>query len=257
MKLCVLGSGSEGNSILFQTRKACILIDSGFSAAEMEKRLSLAGYRPADIDAIFISHEHIDHIRSVKMLHEKYNISLFANRPTANEVRKIFKNNLKFHIFLTNRPFVFKDIVVEPFSVFHDAMEPVGFSIAYKNIKFSVATDLGFPSSGVKEKMKNSHFVVLESNHDEQMLLKSRRPHGLKKRILSRLGHLSNSSAGNLLQDICHQDLHKVILAHLSRECNSPQLAMETIRNIFTQNQNLSPDIEAACQDTVSEIYTL
>ena len=256
MKFCVLGSGSLGNSVLVETPKACILIDSGFSATETITRLNQAGYSPEQINAVLISHEHIDHIRSVKILHEKYNVSLFANRSTANAVRKILKAKLSFKIFLTNRPFQFKDIVIEPFSVFHDAAEPVGFTFKYKKLKLSVATDLGFPSSAVKEKMKHSNFIVLESNHDEQMLMKSRRPQQLKKRILGRHGHLSNASAGNLLSHLLHDNLQKVVLAHLSQECNKPQLALDTIRNIFNQNETAYPNIETACQDTVSPLYT-
>ena len=218
MRFCILGSGSSGNSILFQSPEACILVDSGFSAAEMEKRLDQAGFSPDQIDAIFISHEHIDHIRSIKTLHEKYGIALFANHPTANEIRKILKSPLPFKIFLTNRPFRFRDMIVEPFSVFHDATEPVGFSIAFSDFKLSIATDLGFPSSSVREKMKNSDFVILESNHDEDMLLRSRRPQHLKKRILGRHGHLSNNSAASLLHDLVHDKLQKIILAEMGQD---------------------------------------
>jgi phosphoribosyl 1,2-cyclic phosphodiesterase len=257
MKFCILGSGSEGNAILIQTPDVCVLVDAGFSVPVLEKRLRHVGYAPEQIDAVFISHEHIDHIRCLKTLHEKYKVALFANRPTANELRRIFDAPLPFNIFLTNRPFVFKDIMVEPFSVFHDAAEPVGFCITHKDIKLSVATDLGFPSTSVREKMKNSHFLILESNHDEQMLMKSRRPEQLKKRILSRHGHLSNNSAGSLLNHLVHKELKKVILAHLSRECNRPNLAVETIKSILAQNNTIFDDIETAFQDKASAIFTI
>ena len=133
---------------------------------------------------------------------------------------------------------------------------PVGFTFKHNNLKLSIATDLGFPSSAVKEKMKDSDFIVLESNHDEEMLMKSRRPHVLKKRILGRHGHLSNTSAGNLLSHLLHGNLQKVILAHLSQECNRPKLALDTIQHIVSQEDIPFPKIETAFQDRISPLYT-
>jgi len=255
MRFCILGSGSRGNSIFIETRKTKVLIDSGFSAVEMERRLNNIGCSVEEIDAIFISHEHIDHIKSVKVLSEKYGIKLFANKGTANEIRRIFNARMKFYIFLSNKVFEFKDLLVEPFSVFHDAVDPVGFSIKSGNFKFSVATDLGFASSAVKTKMFGSDFVVLESNHDEEMLKKSRRPDDLKRRILGRHGHLSNVSAANLLSEIYHKDLKNIVLAHLSEECNSPALAVETAKSFLSDKFSLHPEIDAASQNELSRVY--
>ncbi len=255
MRFCVLGSGSKGNSIFVETGEAKILIDGGFSALEMGKRLENIGVSLEEIDALFISHEHIDHIKSVKVLYEKYGIKLFSNKATADEIRRILKTKMRFHVFLNNRPFVYKDMIVEPFSVFHDAVDPVGFSIKSGSFKFSVATDLGFASTALKSKMLSSDFVILESNHDEDMLMNSKRPLELKKRILGRHGHLSNSSAGGLLCDIYHRGLKNVVLAHLSEECNAPSLAVDTVKNMLLEKWEEHPSIDTALQNEIGKIY--
>ncbi len=233
-KLWILGSGSAGNAIYFSSPNARILIDIGLGPRQLAGRLGQIGASPNEIDAVLISHEHTDHIRGLKLLgrEEFRGAFCYANRLTAQAIHGAIgslPDNIR--LFSNGDPFTVADVTVNPFSVLHDAIDPVGFEITCNGLKVTVATDLGFVTGLVRERMKGSDCVVIEANHDENLLKQDvHRPWSLKQRILGKTGHLSNESAGRLLAEIAHQGLSKVVLAHISRDCNTPALARTAAR---------------------------
>ncbi|MFC2140334.1 MBL fold metallo-hydrolase [Candidatus Auribacterota bacterium] len=260
LRICVLGSGSRGNSIYIGVNNTHLLIDVGLSCKEMEKRLAEIGVSPEEINGILISHEHIDHIKGIPLLSSKFNIPVFSNRLTAGKIKENIKNgvqkNLRLNIFLGGNIFEVNALEVKPFSVFHDAIDPVGFIVSYKDKKIAVATDLGFPSSLVKERLKGVDAIILESNYDIEMLKNSKRPWSLKQRIMGRQGHLSNIVAANLLADVMHDDLQEIFLVHLSQDCNSPDLALKTTREKVL-NKSYQGNLRMTYQKSVSELVAL
>lgn len=228
--ICSLASGSKGNSFYIGTPKTKILIDAGIGIQTLQKRLQEINIDVADINAILISHEHIDHIRSISVLSTKYKIPLFTNSETAKAIITLLPGPFRFKIFSTEEYFHFRDLKILPFSIQHDALDPVAFIIEIDSIKIGVCTDLGFITSLTKKYLEKCNYLVLESNHEVNLVHASSRSTIYKRRVLSRMGHLSNDDCGKLLQDIFHEELRHVILAHLSSECNRHDLALDKIK---------------------------
>ena len=224
MRFSVLSSGSKANSTIIRTADATILIDCGLSAKQLEIRLNQVGISPSSIDAILVTHEHSDHIHGVPTMSKRYKIPVFANHQTLKQIPKSFH----FEQFQNGVDFWVKGTRITPFSITHDAVDPVGFSIFSEGLKFSQATDLGRVTLLVSEHLKDSNFLVLESNHDQEMLRNCEYPWELKTRISSSYGHLSNDDAASLLSEIKHSDLRHVVLGHLSEHSNTPSLALST-----------------------------
>jgi len=254
-ELWVLGSGSAGNAIYFSSGNARILIDIGFGPRELSRRLKLIGADEARIDAVLISHEHTDHIKGLNFLRYHPNIFCYANRLTAEAINQAsgwLPDNLR--LFSTGEPFSVGDIGINPFSVLHDSIDPVGFEILCNGRKVSVATDLGFVTGLVRERMKGSDCVIIEANHDENLLKYDvHRPWSLKQRIMGKTGHLCNESAGRLLAEIAHKGLAKIVLAHISRDCNTPALAKETVQRHLSKADMGHIPVIVAEQQRVSE----
>lgn len=238
-RLWILGSGSGGNAIYLSSPGARLLIDIGFGPRQLVQRLRQIDADPAQIDAVLISHEHSDHVRGLNLLKRKALPKAFcyANRLTAEAIHSATGSLPdKLCLFSDGDPFTIADITVNPFSVLHDAIDPVGFEILCNGVKITVATDLGFVTGLVRERMKDSHCVIIEANHDEGLLKHDvHRPWSLKQRILGKTGHLSNDSAAKLLAEIAHDQLGKVVLAHISRDCNTPALARSTAQKHLTK----------------------
>lgn len=254
-RLWILGSGSGGNAIYLSSAKARILIDIGFGPRQLSQRLEQIGADPSRIDAVLISHEHTDHIKGLKFLKYHPNILCYANRLTADAVNKAtgsLPENLR--LFSDGDPFSIADVTINPFSVLHDAIDPVGFEILCNGLKVTVATDLGFVTGLVRERMKGSECVIIEANHDENLLKNDlHRPWSLKQRILGKTGHLSNESAGRLLAEIAHERLVKIVLAHISRDCNTPALAKSAVEKHLAKAGMSHIAIIVAKQHEVSE----
>ena len=249
-----LASGSKGNCLYFGTDNAKILIDAGVSTKVIESRLNTLNISLDQIDAVLVTHEHSDHISGLKTLTSKYNIPIFANHDTAKGIVSAFKSVPKFKIFSTGDDFEFADMEISPFSIPHDTLDPVAFTIKTSKHKVGICTDLGFVTSTVLSKLKKCDYLFLESNHEEEMVHASARPDKLKKRILGRSGHLSNSNCAKLILDIHHADLKHVHLAHLSGECNTPDVALN--KNIeFLQRHGISQLAITICpQHAISQI---
>jgi phosphoribosyl 1,2-cyclic phosphodiesterase len=226
---CPLASGSKGNALFLGTQNTRILIDAGISAKMVADRLDEIGVALSDIDAILITHEHTDHIRGLSSLALKHNIPVFANSDTAKSIVEILGEAPKFKIFSTGETFEFGDIEVHPFSVQHDTLDPVAFTIKTGSLKIGICTDLGFATTLVKNHLKNCDYLYIEANHQPSMVHACNRPQIYKQRVLSRQGHLSNEQCAELIAEIAHPGLKHIHLAHLSQECNNPQLALDTI----------------------------
>lgn len=224
---CPLASGSKGNSIFLGTKKTRILIDAGISFKKLSERLSQIDVDLDSIQAVLVTHGHIDHIQGVRMISEKLKIPILANRETAKEICSMLKVRPRFKIFTTGEPFIFEEIEVTPFSVSHDTMDPVAFRIDTGHLDLGFCTDLGFVSSLVQESLKLCDYLYLESNHEPSMVHACSRPKVYKQRVLSRQGHLSNDECAKLLQALLHPKLKHVHLAHLSGECNAAPLALK------------------------------
>lgn len=237
---CPLASGSKGNSIYFGTPHTKILIDAGIGPKILAKRLEEIGVGLDSIEAILITHEHTDHIQGVAALGCKMGIPIFANRETAKGIYSQLKECPKFKIFSTGESFEFGDLEIHPFSIKHDALDPVAFTIRTAGIKTGFCTDLGAATSLVKQALAGCDYLYLEANHQPSMVHASSRSPLYKERVLSSLGHLSNEDCGALLADLFHPGLKHVHLAHLSAECNTPEVALSVVLGKLKEKLDLS-----------------
>jgi len=250
MRVCTLASGSSGNSLYIQTDKAKVLVDAGISLRQIKLRLKNLGVEISEIDAVVVTHEHTDHALSLPKIENTTYIASATLNIWKDRVR-----NLKE--FETANPFTIKDLFINPFSVPHDALDPVGFTIETDHKKLGIVTDIGASTSLVKERLRGSNILVIEFNHDEEILKNSSYPWELKQRINSHLGHLSNRQAASLLSELLHNELGHVVLAHLSKSNNSPDVALRAaysvIRKVGGDNINLS----LAPRNTIGEVLTV
>ncbi|MDN3503981.1 MAG: MBL fold metallo-hydrolase [Rhabdochlamydiaceae bacterium] len=249
---CPLASGSKGNSLFFGSNDSKLLIDAGLSCRNLKSRLEEIGIDLAEIDAILITHEHSDHIRGLEKIVKDYNIPILCNSDTAKMILDSMDERPKFKIFTTGETFVWRDLKVHPFSIQHDTVDPVAFIIETEGLKFGMCTDLGFITSLVKEKLRECDYLVIEANHEVDLVHASRRPPMYKERVLGRQGHLSNEECGKLLVEIYHDKLKQVFLAHLSEECNQPDIALTKVADILGE-KGLELKLSIAHQEKVSE----
>ncbi len=256
MRICLLASGSKGNAIFVEAGSSKILVDAGLPAREVLHRLALIGVEGTELDAILISHEHSDHTRGAGPLARKLKIPLLISYPTCRETAvSIGKTELLE--FESGYPFTFRDSLIDPFPITHDACDPTGFLIECRDGKIGIATDLGIATRLVQEKLKGCRIAVIESNHDEEMLLNGPYPWHLKQRIKSRHGHLSNLESAALLDEIIHPGLEGIFLAHLSEVNNHPEVALRHAE-ILLEGQNVcAPRLFVGDQYRVSEVLSI
>ena len=227
MKVSVLGSGSRGNSVLVANTRTRILVDAGFSARSLEKRLGVLGVLPREIDAIVVTHDHGDHTRGAGVFARRHGTPVFITERTREACQGLFKGKERVVSYRAGYPFPVGSLRVEPFLTAHDARDPVAVALTdpTTGIKLGVATDLGRPTSQVRHALASSDVLVLEANHDPGLLHQGPYPVAVRARIASSHGHLSNEAAAQLALELLHPRLAAVILAHLSAECNRPELA--------------------------------
>lgn len=231
MKVAVLGSGSAGNATLVRAGHTHVLVDAGFSAKDLERRLGVLGVDPEQVQAIVISHDHGDHTRGMGVFARKHGTPLYMTEATRDACAKLLRGPEEVRTYRPGRPFVVGDVRVEPFITVHDAADPVGLAVVDEctGLRMGVATDLGRPTAQIRHALSRCDLLVLEANHDEVLLATSPYPWSVKRRIASSHGHLSNQAAAQFAVELLHPRLAGVVLAHLSNECNRPELALEVV----------------------------
>jgi phosphoribosyl 1,2-cyclic phosphodiesterase len=246
MIFCSLYSGSSGNSIFISSGNAKILIDAGLPGKSIEKALKDIEQNPAELDGIFVTHEHSDHVKGIGVLSRKYNLPVYANEKTwaamPASIGNIKEHNMK--VMLEEHVNI-KDIDIVSFEIPHDSASAQGYAVYHGNKKVAVATDLGHYSEAVRKNIQDADVVLIESNHDVEMLKFGPYPYPLKRRVLSDYGHLSNEACGKAIVDLIDGTKRKrVILGHLSETNNYPELAYQTVVNILREkNIELNKDI--------------
>ncbi len=253
----ILGSSSSGNCALLETPGCRVLIDMGLPSRKLTELLLSLDRRLADIDAVFITHEHSDHICGLAGLLRHPHVEVFANRETARAAQTRLRFRPKWNFFETGSTFTFRDLEVASFSIPHDASDPVGFifSIAAEAAPRRLAwcTDLGYVPELVRERIRGADVLVLESNYDPDMLDRDhRRPWSLKQRIKGRHGHLSNHAAHELLRTTENASWRRVYLAHLSRECNDVQLVRDTFAGLGRNGHRFAIEVIDPCTATIT-----
>lgn len=235
MRFCSLASGSSGNCLYVETERTRVLIDAGFSGKQIEQMLRNIGVDPKTLNYIFVTHEHLDHVKGVGVMARRYRIPVVANFRTWEGMKKcigVLPKELMM-VFETGQDFSVRDLDVHPLSIFHDSLDPVGFVFFHKEKKLSIVTDTGYVSQAMTDTIKHSDLLFLESNHDTVMLENGPYPMHLKQRIRGTKGHLSNDDTGHVLAKSLKGKGETVILGHLSHENNVPLLAMDTVTTIL------------------------
>ncbi len=227
MKVCVLGTGSGGNATLVQAEGTRVLVDAGFSGRDLERRLALIGLAPDAVDAIVLSHDHGDHVRGAGIFSRRHGTPVHATERTLAACARIFRGTEPTVTYRVGRHFEVGTIRVEPFLTVHDAADPVALALVdtTTQTRIGVATDLGRPNAQIRLALAGADFLILEANHDEELLRKGPYPWAVQQRIASSHGHLSNHAAARFACELLHPRLAGVLLAHLSEECNRPELA--------------------------------
>lgn len=242
IELCPLASGSSGNAICVGNDHTHVLIDAGVSGKRIEQGLNSMGLTGTDIDAIMITHEHIDHIAGLGVLARKLHVPMYATTGTIQAIKESNKlGKIDEDLFVpinAGDGFVVKDLEIKTIPTFHDAADPCAYRISYGDKRVAVMTDLGNFNQNIVDELQGLDALLLEANHDIRMLQTGPYPYYLKKRILSDYGHLSNERCGQLLCEILHDDLKAVILGHLSKENNMEELAYEAVRMEITMGDN-------------------
>lgn len=258
IKFCNLFSGSSGNSTYIETSNTKLLVDAGVSCQKITKALESIGVSVSDINGILISHEHSDHIKGIEVISKKYGIPIYATKKTWNAMSNLKIDKSSKGIFSAGEEFKIGDILVLPFSIPHDAADPCAFCLFNGTKKITIATDIGHLNDELIKKMYASDILLLESNYDRDTLLCGPYPYILKKRIQSDVGHLSNEMAGKAIKTLYENGVSNIILGHLSKENNFPELAYQTTLNeINTSSCNLPFYLSVAKRDEIDDVITL
>ena len=234
MRMMPIASGSSGNCIYIGSDDTHILIDAGISRKKIEEGLNSIDVSLKDIDAVFVTHEHIDHIKGLGVMSRKDGIPIYSTDGTINGIKAATSlGNIDsdyYHIIEADTDIHLKDMTIHSFSVSHDANEPVAYSVYCDNNKASVITDLGYYDDYIIDNLENSDMMLVEANHDINMLQIGSYPYYLKQRILGNKGHLSNDSSARLINSLLNDNIKGIYLGHLSKENNYDKLAYETVK---------------------------
>jgi len=248
MKICLLASGSKGNALLIASGRSRLLIDAGLSARELCRRLDAVGVAPGELTGIAVTHEHVDHVRGLGLLSRRYDLPVYLHHSVA-AVLANSQQPARVVEFASGQDLSIGDLVLRAFPVTHDATATVGFTVTGSCCKLGVATDLGVATRLVAEELRGCQALVLESNHDEDLLRDGPYPWPIKQRIRSSHGHLSNRDSAVLLESLCWQGLDTVCLAHLSETNNHPELAVSAARAVLDRQESCRPNLLLGRQD--------
>ena len=239
-QVVMLASGSKGNAALISTDSQRFLVDVGISCRELVKRMQQVGAAPEELDGVFVTHEHVDHVKGIVTFAKKYQVPLYASQGTWRAVISRYPELNRANCRLTGQRLLVGDVSVACFATSHDAAQPQGYSFLWRSgeTKCTYVTDTGFVTPTVREAVQGSDVLVLEANHDVEMLKNGSYPYELKQRILGTRGHLSNNTAGQFLLQL-EKMPRRIFLAHLSEQNNLPKLALDTVKNILDSKKRL------------------
>ena len=236
MRFAVLGSGSGGNAAVVECGGLRLMIDAGLSAKQLSLRLQQVGIDPASLDGILLTHEHGDHVRGLKVFLKQNPVPVFTTPATARVVREGGIEGGTWKFFEAGQVFAIGGIAVETFAIQHDAVDPVGFVVGHDTRRLGFLSDAGFVTRSMTERLRGLDGIFVEANYDEGLLeADTKRPWSIKQRISSRHGHLSNGQVTELIRDIAHPALGRVVLGHLSSDCNTPETILSMLRNCLAE----------------------
>src|ERR1700747_2519918 len=256
----MLGSGSAGNSALVATDHCKILVDGGLSARQLVLRLEQCGVTPEQLDGVLLTHEHGDHICGLEVLCRKFDLPIYCNRLTAEVLRSggLSERCRNWRLFGTGAEFSICDVRVQTFPVPQDAVDPLGFVFQAGSGSLGFITDLGYVTKLIVERLRQVQTLVIETNHDEKLLRNdTHRPWPVKQRIQSRHGHLSNTSAASVIEQLLPGKIERVVLGHLSRDCNTPVLALETVRASLAKCGKVDMKVYCATQFEITPQFRI
>ncbi len=234
LRCCVLASGSTGNAVYIEAGSTAVLVDAGVGIRQLQSAMHAIGVSPEVLDGVLVTHEHQDHVRGILPVLRRFGPPLYTSEGTWRELRGRLADIPSTPRFIAaGRPFALGEIVVEPFALSHDALEPLGFVFHAFGRKLVLATDLGYVSAKIRDLTRGAHTYIVEANHDVEMLRGGPYPWHLKRRILGDKGHLSNDSAAEYLLDVVTDATADVFLAHLSQENNHPETALAAVNRLF------------------------
>jgi phosphoribosyl 1,2-cyclic phosphodiesterase len=265
VRVSVLASGSRGNTAIVESSSARILVDAGISCRETFKRLKSLGRDPREISAILITHEHSDHIYGLATLAKKLKVPVFMTGATHQAWKRSVRDQSgdapqieKLEIFSAGRSFQVADITVTPFTIPHDAADPVGFTFRAEGTKIAIATDLGYVPASVCDHLRRCDVLIIESNHDLEMLRVGPYPWSVKQRVMSRVGHLSNESLAQFFAKHYDGGASYIVLAHISEQNNHPEIALRAAQEALGPQQTLLNNrVMLAGQDSPMETIRL
>lgn len=241
MRFAVLGSGSGGNAAVVECSGTRLLVDAGLSAKQLVRRMRLVGVEPESLDGILLTHEHGDHVAGLRVLMKSLEVPVFATPSTSHVVRENL-GPLSWKLFESGSRFAIGKIGVESFAVPHDAVEPVGFVFRREDCAIGLVSDAGHVTRAVSERLNGVQALFVEANYDDELLeADTRRPWSTKQRISSRHGHLSNAQTADLITQLVPSGLKRVVLGHLSKDCNKPEVAIAAM-------EGLGVEVACACQ---------
>lgn len=251
IEVCALASGSNGNCYYIGNENEAVLVDAGISRRQIVERMRRVGLSLSKVKAIFITHEHSDHSRGVRVLHAKSSIPVFMTKITFNNSRNVNRPE-KYNALLIDQWYSFRGIQVKAFSKSHDAVDPSSFIVKVHDKIIGVLTDIGHVCDNVVANFSQCHAVFLETNYDERMLQEGPYPSYLKYRVGSKKGHLSNNQAVALVEDHGHEELKHIFLSHISQENNHPTVALKSFESLSTKY-----DIKLTNRHAPTEVYKL
>ncbi|SDC12650.1 MULTISPECIES: MBL fold metallo-hydrolase [unclassified Candidatus Frackibacter] len=259
LKVCSLASGSSGNSIYIASNQKQVLVDAGLSGKKISEKLSEINVVGDEIDGILVTHEHQDHIKGVGILSRRFDVPIYATEKTWTAAEeKLGKIKRKNKCIIDKEGIEIGDLRIGCFSTPHDAVDPVGFTFYSNGKKAAIATDIGYMSEEILDNLTGAELVVLESNHDLEMLKAGPYPWHLKKRIMGTEGHLSNDDAAATVVELVKNSVKRILLAHLSKDNNVPELAHLTTKNMVVDaGMKLGKDFELgfAYREEVSQLF--
>ncbi len=265
VSVSVLASGSRGNTAIVESSKARILVDAGISCRETFKRLKSIGREPREVSAILITHEHSDHVYGLLTLAKKLDVPVFMTGATHQAWARAMRDDsgekpkiAKLELFSAGRSFQIADITVTPFTIPHDAADPVGLTFSVEGVKVAIATDLGYMPASVRDHLRRCDVLMIESNHDLEMLRVGPYPWSVKQRVMSRVGHLSNESLAEFFAQYYDGGASYIVLAHISQENNHPEIALRAAENALGPQMTLIRNrVMLAAQDAPMETIRL